>query len=68
MYPLYKIGSSCRTEFLMKDDEFRSTEDAVIIGIAEGIDEADALKNLKRVPIPVKSNPQSGHADPPVNA
>jgi hypothetical protein len=32
----------------MKDGEFRSTEDAVIIGIAEGIDTADALKNLKR--------------------
>lgn len=47
-YIFYEIGSSCRTGFLMKDGEFCSTEDAVIIGIAEGTNEADALKNLKK--------------------
>ena len=36
---------SCRTEFLMKDKEFQSTEDAVVIGIAKGITAKNALKN-----------------------
>ncbi|MBI3378736.1 MAG: hypothetical protein HY035_10130 [Nitrospirae bacterium] len=43
----YEIGSSCRTEFLMKGKEFQSTEDAVVIGIAKGITAKNALKNLK---------------------
>ncbi|MFZ3123495.1 MAG: hypothetical protein WA104_09095 [Thermodesulfovibrionales bacterium] len=43
----YEIGSSCRTEFLMKDKEFQSTEDAVVIGIAKGTTPKNALKNLK---------------------
>lgn len=47
-YIFYEIGSSCRIEFLMKDGEFHPTEDAVIIGIAEGTDLADALKNLEK--------------------
>lgn len=46
-YIFYEIGSSCRTEFLMKDKEFQSTEDAVVIGIAKGITAKNALKNLK---------------------
>ncbi len=32
----------------MKDGEFHSTEDAVVIGISEGKNAHDALKNLKR--------------------
>lgn len=46
-YIFYEIGASCRTEFLMKDKEFQSTEDAVVIGIAKGITAKNALKNLK---------------------
>lgn len=47
-YIFYETGSSCRIEFLMKDGEFHPIEDAVIIGIAEGKDATDALRNLKR--------------------
>lgn len=32
----------------MKDGEFHSTKDTVVIGIAKGKDAADALKNLKQ--------------------
>lgn len=46
-YIFYEIGDSCRTEFLMKDKEFQSTEDAVVIGIAKGTTPKNALKNLK---------------------
>ena len=46
-YIFYEIGSSCRTEFLMKDKEFQSTEDAVVIGIAKGTTPKNALKKLK---------------------
>jgi len=31
----------------MKDKEFQSTEDAVVIGIAKGTSPKNALKNLK---------------------
>jgi len=44
----YEIGSSCQTEFLMKNKEFQSTEDAVVIGIENGANAKDALRNLKR--------------------
>jgi len=46
-YIFYEIGDSCRTEFLMKEKEFKSTEDAVVIGIAKGVTAKNALKNLK---------------------
>lgn len=46
-YIFYEIGSSCRTEFLMKSKEFQSTEDAVVIGIENGANAKDALRNLK---------------------
>ena len=46
-YIFYEIGDSCRTEFLMKDKEFQSTEDAVVIGIAKGTSPKNALKKLK---------------------
>ncbi|MCX5717467.1 MAG: hypothetical protein NTW44_03985 [Nitrospirae bacterium] len=46
-YIFYEIGSSCRTEFLMKGKEFQSTEDAVVIGIAKGENPKDAFKELK---------------------
>lgn len=42
------IRYSCRENFLLKGGEFHPTEDAVIIGIAEGKDARDAFKNLKR--------------------
>lgn len=45
-YIFYEIGDSCRSEFLMSDGEFHSTEDAVVIGIAKGKDAKDAFKNL----------------------
>ncbi|TAL27172.1 MAG: hypothetical protein EPN94_01980 [Nitrospirae bacterium] len=44
----YEIGDSCRADFLMKDKKFQSTEDAVVIGIENGADAKDALRNLKR--------------------
>ncbi len=47
-YIFYEIGDSCRTEFLMKNGEFHSTEDAVVIGIVKGMNAKDALRNLKR--------------------
>lgn len=43
----YEIGDSCRSEFLMSDGKFHSTEDAVIIGVVKGKNVRDALKNLK---------------------
>jgi len=46
-YIFYEIGSSCRSEFLMKDKEFQSTEDAIVIGISKGKTPKDALKKLK---------------------
>ena len=42
------IGDSCRTEFLMKNGKFQSTEDAVVIGIAKGKEAEDALRKLKQ--------------------
>ena len=45
-YIFYEIGDSCRSEFLMSDGKFHSTENAVIIGIADGKDAKDAFKNL----------------------
>jgi len=47
-YIFYEIGDSCHTEFLMKNGEFHSTEDAVVIGISKGKDAEDALKRLKQ--------------------
>ena len=47
-YIFYEIGDSCRTECLMKNGKFHSTEDAVVVGIAKGKDAEDALKNLKQ--------------------
>ena len=47
-YIFYEIGDSCRTEFLMTDEDFHSTEDAVVLGFAEGPDPAVAFKILKK--------------------
>lgn len=46
IFILYEIGSSCRTEFMMKDGSFHFTEDAVVIGIAKGENTQDAFENL----------------------
>lgn len=45
---LYEIGDSCRAEFMLKDGEFHPTEDAVVIGIENGVSASDALKNLEQ--------------------
>jgi hypothetical protein len=45
----YEIGKTCRVEFLMKNGKFRPTEDAVVIGIAEGENADEALENLIRL-------------------
>lgn len=47
-YICYEIGDSCRSEFLMMNNEFNQTEDAVVIGISRGKNARDALKNLRR--------------------
>ncbi len=47
-YIFYEIGDSCRSEFLMRNEKFSSTEDAVVIGVANGANAKDALRNLKR--------------------
>ncbi len=45
----YEIGKSCRVEFLLNNGEFRPTEDAVVIGIAEGENADKALEYLIRL-------------------
>ena len=45
-YIFYEIGDSCRTEFLMKNGQFYSTEDAVIIGTSKGQNPQEAFKKL----------------------
>lgn len=45
-YIFYEIGDSCRTEFKVKNGEFQSTEDAVVIGISSGKNPKDAFKRL----------------------
>lgn len=47
-YIFYEIGDSCWTEFMLKDGEFHTTKDAVVIGIVKGMNAKDALRNLKR--------------------
>ncbi len=47
-YIFYEIGDSCRAEFMLKDSEFHSTEDAVVVGIEKGENAKAALRNLKR--------------------
>jgi len=45
-YIFYEIGNSCWTEFKDMNDDFQSTEDAVVIGISSGKNPEDALKRL----------------------
>lgn len=45
-YIFYEIGDSCRTEFRMLDGGFYSTEDAVVLGTAEGDKPEDAFAAL----------------------
>ena len=47
-YIFYEIGDSCRSEFLMRNERFHSTEDAVVIGVAKGKSVKDAFKNLEQ--------------------
>jgi len=47
-YIFYEIGESCRAEFMLRDGEFHSTEDAVVIGISSGKNARDALRNLRK--------------------
>ncbi len=43
-YIFYEIGDSCRTEFRMRDGEYHSTEDAVVIGVFKGNSPQEAFK------------------------
>ena len=45
-YIFYEIGNSCWTEFKVKNENFQSTEDAVVIGISNGKSPQDAFKRL----------------------
>lgn len=45
-YIFYETGSSCRTEFRVKNENFQSTEDAVVIGVSNGKNPQDAFKML----------------------
>lgn len=45
-YIFYETGDSCRTEFLSTDGTFRQTEDAAVLGTAEGASPEDAFRNL----------------------
>ena len=47
-YIFYEIGDSCRSEFLMGNNEFHPTEDAVVVGIVKGKNAKDAFENLKQ--------------------
>jgi hypothetical protein len=46
-YIFYEIGDSCRTEFLMKNGQFCSTEDAVVIGTSNGQNPQEAFRKLR---------------------
>jgi len=45
-YIFYETGSSCRTEFKVKNENFQPTEDAVVIGISDGKNPRNAFKML----------------------
>jgi len=42
-----EIGNSAYTEFLMKNGEFKDTEDGIFLGDVEAEDEDSALEGLK---------------------
>ena len=46
-YIIYEIGKSCITEFMMKNGEFKYTEDAVVVGITNGKNPHNAFERLK---------------------
>lgn len=43
-YIVLEVGNSARTEFLMKDGEYRETEDAVVIGRIDACSKEEAIE------------------------